>query len=145
MSLVPPTETLPRETNVAAMLLAPVILFGGATGAVRDGVTGAVTVTVEVAPDVRPGQRTTLALGGDIALPEPHAAITDTLVFHYGDVPGGPQWVRVAIGPEDIPGYKAARVICDMCGEGVNFKREVVGEGRTLCRACAGERYYDPL
>ena len=55
------------------------------------------------------------------------------------------QWVRVAIGPEDMPGYKAARVICDMCGEGVNFKREVVREGRTLCRACAGERYYDPL
>ena len=55
------------------------------------------------------------------------------------------QWVRVAIGPEDLPGYKAARVICEMCGEGVNFKREVVREGRTLCRACAGERYYDPL
>jgi formylmethanofuran dehydrogenase subunit E len=55
------------------------------------------------------------------------------------------QWVRVAIGPQDLPGYKAPRVICAECGEGVNFQREVVRDGRTLCRACAGERYYDPL
>jgi formylmethanofuran dehydrogenase subunit E len=55
------------------------------------------------------------------------------------------QWVRVSIGPEDLPGYKAPRVVCTECGEGINFKREVVRDGRTLCRACAGERYYDPL
>jgi formylmethanofuran dehydrogenase subunit E len=55
------------------------------------------------------------------------------------------QWVRVAIGPEDLPGYKAPRVTCEQCGEGVNFKREVLREGRALCRACAGERYYEPL
>jgi formylmethanofuran dehydrogenase subunit E len=55
------------------------------------------------------------------------------------------EWVRVAISPEDLPGYKAPRVICAECGEGVNFKREVVRDGRTLCRACAGERYYEPL
>ena len=55
------------------------------------------------------------------------------------------QWVRVSIGPEDLPGYKAPRVVCAECGEGINFKREVVREGRVLCRACAGERYYDPL
>jgi formylmethanofuran dehydrogenase subunit E len=55
------------------------------------------------------------------------------------------QWVRVAIGPEDLPGYKAPRVICAQCGEGINFKREVMREGRALCRACAGERYYEPL
>ncbi len=54
-------------------------------------------------------------------------------------------WVRVSIGPEDLPGYKAPRVVCDQCGEGVSFKREVLREGRTLCRACAGERYYHPL
>lgn len=55
------------------------------------------------------------------------------------------QWVRVSIGVEDLPGYKAARVMCAQCGEGINFKREVVREGRTLCRARAGERYYEPL
>ncbi len=55
------------------------------------------------------------------------------------------QWVRVEVHPEDLPGYKAARVVCDECGEGINFKREVVVKGRTLCRACAGDRYYEPL
>jgi formylmethanofuran dehydrogenase subunit E len=52
------------------------------------------------------------------------------------------QWVRVEVKPEDLPGFKAPRVACSECGEGINFKREVVKEGRTLCRACAGERYY---
>ncbi len=55
------------------------------------------------------------------------------------------QWVRVAIGPEDLPGYKAPRVVCAECGEGISFRREVQRDGRTLCRACAGERYYEPV
>ncbi len=55
------------------------------------------------------------------------------------------QWVRVELPPEDMPGYKAPRVVCAQCGEGINFKREVVREGRVLCRACAGEQYYQPL
>ncbi len=55
------------------------------------------------------------------------------------------QWVRVRIGPEDLPGYKGPRVVCDECGEGINFAREVRRDGKTLCRACAGERYWEPL
>lgn len=55
------------------------------------------------------------------------------------------QWVRVTLGPEEFPGYKGGRAVCDECGEGINFKREVVREGRVLCKACAGERYYEPL
>jgi len=55
------------------------------------------------------------------------------------------QWVRVALGPEEFPGFKAPRVTCAECGEGINFKREVEQDGRLLCRACAGERYYEPL
>lgn len=55
------------------------------------------------------------------------------------------QWVRVQLAPEDLPGYKAPRVICAQCGEGINFRREVLCEGRTLCRACAGESYYQAL
>jgi formylmethanofuran dehydrogenase subunit E len=52
------------------------------------------------------------------------------------------EWVKVEIHPEDLPGFKGPRVLCAQCGEGINFKREVVRNGRTLCRACAGERYY---
>jgi formylmethanofuran dehydrogenase subunit E len=56
------------------------------------------------------------------------------------------QWVRVQIGPEDLPGFRGPRIACDECGEGINFAREVRREdGRTLCRACAGERYYEPV
>jgi formylmethanofuran dehydrogenase subunit E len=55
------------------------------------------------------------------------------------------QWVRVELPPEELPGYKAPRVVCQQCGEGISFKREVRRNGRTLCRACAGERYYQPL
>lgn len=62
---------------------------------------------------------------------------TDELFEHH--------WVRVRIGPEDMPGYKAPRTVCDECGEGINFKREVRTNGRVLCRSCAGERYYEPL
>jgi formylmethanofuran dehydrogenase subunit E len=54
------------------------------------------------------------------------------------------EWVRVTLGAADLPGYKAPRVVCAECGEGVSFRREVVREGRALCRACAGEGYYDP-
>jgi formylmethanofuran dehydrogenase subunit E len=32
--------------------------------------------------------------------------------------------------------------VCAKCGEGINFKREVVVDGHTLCRSCAGGRYY---
>ncbi len=55
------------------------------------------------------------------------------------------QWVRVELPPEEFPGYKGERVVCGQCGEGINFRREVRREGGTLCRSCAGERYYEPL
>jgi formylmethanofuran dehydrogenase subunit E len=54
-------------------------------------------------------------------------------------------WVRVTLGPEDMPGFKAPRVACSECGEGISFRREVVRDGRVFCRSCAGERYYEPL
>ncbi len=54
------------------------------------------------------------------------------------------QWVRVALGPEEFPGYKGERKICAECGEGINFERHVERGGRILCKACAGERYYTP-
>ncbi|HEV2669180.1 MAG TPA: TraR/DksA C4-type zinc finger protein, partial [Blastocatellia bacterium] len=53
--------------------------------------------------------------------------------------------VRVNLSDADRPGHPLSRVICDECGEGVNDQREVTRGGRTLCRACAGERYYEEL
>jgi len=54
------------------------------------------------------------------------------------------QWVRVDLPPEEFPGYKSERVVCAECGEGINFRREVRRDGKVLCRACAGDRYYQP-
>lgn len=55
------------------------------------------------------------------------------------------EWVKVAVKPEDLPGFKGPRVVCAECGEGISFRREVEIGGRTLCRSCAGARYYEPL
>jgi formylmethanofuran dehydrogenase subunit E len=55
------------------------------------------------------------------------------------------QWVKVELPPEEFPGYKGQRVVCDDCGEGINFRREVRCKEKVLCRSCAGERYYEPL
>lgn len=64
----------------------------------------------------------------------------------YAQLPDGvlfdTKWVKVDVQPEDLPGFKGPRVVCEECGEGINFKREVVRNGRTLCRGCAGDRYF---
>src|ERR1700691_2507511 len=55
------------------------------------------------------------------------------------------QWVKVELPPEEFPGYKGERVVCEVCGEGINFRREVRDGGEVLCRFCSGDSYYDPL
>jgi formylmethanofuran dehydrogenase subunit E len=55
------------------------------------------------------------------------------------------QWVKVELREEEFPGYKGERIVCAECGEGINFRREVDRDGRVLCHACAGQRYYEPL
>ena len=63
--------------------------------------------------------------------------MTDEQMFHT-------QWVRVPLPPEEFPGYKGERIVCERCGEGINFRREVRRDGKILCRGCAGESYYEP-
>jgi formylmethanofuran dehydrogenase subunit E len=53
------------------------------------------------------------------------------------------KWVKVELPPEEFPGYKGERIVCEICGEGINFRREVRREGKVLCRGCAGESYYE--
>ena len=55
------------------------------------------------------------------------------------------QWVKVELPEEEFPGYKSERIVCAECGEGINFRREVKRDGKTLCRSCAGESYYKTL
>jgi formylmethanofuran dehydrogenase subunit E len=56
------------------------------------------------------------------------------------------QWVRVEIDPADLPGYKAERVVCARCGEGVNFGRIATVGDEPLCVSCAQPelRYWKP-
>ena len=55
------------------------------------------------------------------------------------------QWVKVELPAEEFPGYKGERIVCAECAEGINFRREVIRNGRVLCKACAGEQYYETL
>ncbi len=57
------------------------------------------------------------------------------------------QWVRVTLAAKEFPGYKGERVACSQCGEGINYDRFLVRDGRRLCLSCAApeERYYQPL
>jgi formylmethanofuran dehydrogenase subunit E len=51
--------------------------------------------------------------------------------------------VTVDIPIEDLPGPPVTSVECDSCGESVKDRREVVMDGKTLCRSCAGDSYYE--
>jgi formylmethanofuran dehydrogenase subunit E len=57
------------------------------------------------------------------------------------------EWVTIPLHAREMPGYKSARIACELCGEGINYDREVIVDGRTLCQACAfpEARYYQPL
>lgn len=55
------------------------------------------------------------------------------------------QHVKVTLPEADKPGHPLTRVECEACGEGINDHREIVHDERTLCRACAGQRYYEVL
>lgn len=47
------------------------------------------------------------------------------------------EMVRVHVDPAELPGYKAERVACARCGEGVNFGRFEERNGERLCLSCA--------
>src|SRR5450631_3550362 len=52
------------------------------------------------------------------------------------------EWVSIPLHAREMPGYKSARIACDVCGEGINYDREIVRDGkdgvrRTLCQSCA--------
>jgi formylmethanofuran dehydrogenase subunit E len=52
------------------------------------------------------------------------------------------QEVKVDIPKCDMPGRPMRRIQCAECGDYVQDCREVEANGKTICRACAGQRYY---
>jgi formylmethanofuran dehydrogenase subunit E len=54
--------------------------------------------------------------------------------------------VKVNIPECDMPGHPQRRVQCEQCGDYVQDCREVEQENNVIvCRACAGQRYYQPV
>jgi hypothetical protein len=96
VSVVRPGETDPRVSNVAAMLLAPEPMLPPTTVS-RNATTRRVTVTLDVKPQLRPGQDAQLTIGGAAGPVDPHPTTTPTLTFKLGDVPPGAQWVRLTV------------------------------------------------
>ena len=52
------------------------------------------------------------------------------------------EWVELAKPVAAIVSRAGARVNCGGCGEEIINEREVVGDGVSLCRSCAGGGYY---
>jgi formylmethanofuran dehydrogenase subunit E len=56
------------------------------------------------------------------------------------------EYVDVELSEMDLPGSPRSRVICAVCGEGVNDGREIKrADGSVVCRGCSGETYYKKL
>lgn len=53
--------------------------------------------------------------------------------------------IAIDIPAEDLPGRPMRRVQCEACSDWVQDKRDLTVNGRTLCRNCAGQRYYRRL
>jgi formylmethanofuran dehydrogenase subunit E len=52
------------------------------------------------------------------------------------------QNVKLTVSLDAIISSKAARAVCQRCGEEIKNEREVYLDGEVLCRGCAGEAYY---
>ncbi len=55
------------------------------------------------------------------------------------------QWVKVDIPTENLPGRPLRKVQCASCNDWVQDNRDIKQDNRTLCRNCAGGRYYTVL
>lgn len=68
----------------------------------------------------------------------------------YRDMPDSDlfseQWVSVPLDAREMPGYKSPRISCAVCGEGINYDREIRRDGQIFCQGCADPagRYYQP-
>lgn len=55
------------------------------------------------------------------------------------------QEVRLSIPVGQVVSRAGVRVNCELCGEEIMNEREILQDGLTLCRSCAGEGYYQTL
>ena len=54
--------------------------------------------------------------------------------------------VRIELGEFEMPGRPSRRIVCELCGEGVNDGREVLDAlNRRICRACGFGTFYQTV
>jgi hypothetical protein len=92
-------EPAPRLTNELQIQIAPTMTLPPAA-MVRNG-DGSVSVTLNVLPDVIPGQVVSLAIGGHEAPAAAIAAQTPTLHFQFPELPAGAQPIRLRVDGVD--------------------------------------------
>jgi formylmethanofuran dehydrogenase subunit E len=66
---------------------------------------------------------------------EAYKRMPDSVLFRV-------QQVDALISEFDMPGPTRRKVICEQCGQVVRDHREVIKDGRSLCRPCAGMVYF---
>ena len=71
------------------------------------------------------------------AMLEGYQRIPDELLFSW-------QSVELLTSIEAIFSKPGLRTACQVCGEEIMNEREVLRDGQTLCRSCAGFSYYAP-
>jgi formylmethanofuran dehydrogenase subunit E len=66
---------------------------------------------------------------------EAYKRMPDSVLFRV-------QQVQVTVDEFDLPGPTRSKVVCDQCGQVVRDHREVIKDGRRLCKPCAEGTYY---
>ena len=67
---------------------------------------------------------------------EAYKRMPDSVLFRV-------QQVEVDIQDADMPGPTRYKVTCSKCGQVVRDRREVMQDGRTLCKPCASKAYFN--
>jgi len=84
----------------------------------------------ELAPDYAPGVQ-----GKVRQQIEAYLRMPDSVLFRV-------QAVEVDYTDFDLPGPTRSKATCERCGQVVRDKRELIVDGRVLCRPCAGGAYF---
>jgi formylmethanofuran dehydrogenase subunit E len=90
---------------------------------------------------VRPGARELASQYAPGATSRWHAYLAGYQVMPDGELLRAER-VRLTESLERVISRPAARAICQQCGEEILNERQLIRDGRLLCRACAGDSYY---
>ena len=66
---------------------------------------------------------------------EAYKCMPDSVLFRV-------QQVRLSVPDQDLPGPTRFKAICSRCGQVIRDRREVIENGRTLCRPCTADVYF---